>query len=155
MGWGDSVETRRVATRGSAPPPDAPTPPAARSRVVRQKRRSGANPLLIAAAAAAVLLPVAQQLGWLGMLERTLRRHGVRLPWRSGGDDDDDDGEQAGGGGTRSAFRFPKGAARPAKAGDASSLPRNKQSANKKGKSRKAGASPTRRDGAAIQLPAP
>jgi hypothetical protein len=109
--------------------------------VARQKR-SGANPLLIAAAAAAVLLPVAQQLGWLGALKRTLRRHGVRLPWSRGEEDDEDDEDSGGeGGGTRSAFRFPKGAQR-SKNDPASSLPRTAQGKNKKGKSRKAGALP-------------
>ena len=141
MGWGDSAEARRAATRGPAPPVPPPSPAPA-ARVARQKR-SGANPLLIAAAAAAVLLPVAQQLGWLGALKRTLRRHGVRLPWSRGEEDDDDDeGSDGGGGGTRSAFRFPKGAPR-SKSDAVSSLPRTGQGKNKKGKSRKAGALPS------------
>ena len=142
MGWGDSAEARRAASRGPTPPVPPPSP-GPTARVARQKRRSGgANPLLIAAAAAAVLLPVAQHLGWLGALKRTLRRHGVRLPWSRGEEDDEDDEDSGGeGGGTRSAFRFPKGAPR-SKSDAASSLPRTAQGKNKKGKSRKAGALP-------------
>jgi hypothetical protein len=126
MGFSSTVEATRSARRA----------PAAHSKRDAAPPRQGVHPLALAAVAGAVLLPLAAQLGWLRAAERALARAGVRLPWRRGGDDEDDgDAAGGGGGGTRSAFRFPKSA--PA---SMANVPRNKQSNNKKSKSRKAGA---------------
>jgi hypothetical protein len=134
MGFSDTVEARCAARSAGGPPPPPPGSRSARERE-RQPRSSPLRPLLFVAAAGAVLLPLASQLGWLDALHEALERRGVRLPWRrrggSGG------GAAAGG----SGFRFPKAKPAAAKQPDAaSSLPRNKQSNNKKSKARKAGA---------------
>jgi hypothetical protein len=138
--FSETVVARRAARSARGPPPPPPGSRSAREREQRP-RSSPLRPLLVVAAAGAVLLPLASQLGWLDALHEALERRGLRLPWRrrGGGGGGGDGGE-----GGRSGFRFPKAKAAAKVPDAASSLPRNKQSNNKKNKARKAGAWPAR-----------